>query len=78
MPDDTPIWLLGVRVVCSRCGYRGADVRPDWGPHVNKRQFCVLSNTRFALMARSEQIRTFIIIGLAILFFFLAIWLGIK
>jgi uncharacterized C2H2 Zn-finger protein len=37
MPDDTPIRPLGARMVCSRCGYRGADVRPDWGPHVNKR-----------------------------------------
>jgi hypothetical protein len=37
MPDNTPIRPLGARMVCSRCGYRGADVRPDWGPHVNKR-----------------------------------------
>jgi hypothetical protein len=25
------------RMVCTRCGMIGADVRPDWGPHVNKR-----------------------------------------
>jgi hypothetical protein len=37
MPDDTPIRPLGARMVCSRCGYRGADARPDWSPHVNKR-----------------------------------------
>ena len=37
MPDDTPIRPLGARMVCSRCGYRGADVPPDWSPHVNKR-----------------------------------------
>jgi hypothetical protein len=37
MPDDTPIRPLGARMVCSRCGCRGADVRPDWSPHVNKR-----------------------------------------
>jgi hypothetical protein len=24
--------------VCTRCGMIGADVRPDWGPHVNKRR----------------------------------------
>jgi hypothetical protein len=24
-------------VVCTRCGHIGADVRPDWGPRVNKR-----------------------------------------
>jgi hypothetical protein len=23
---------------CTRCGYIGADVRPDWSPHVNKRR----------------------------------------
>jgi hypothetical protein len=38
MPDDTPIRPLGARMVCSRCGYGGADVRPDWSPHVNKRR----------------------------------------
>jgi ribosomal protein S27AE len=37
MPDDTLIRLLGSRMVCTRCGYVGADVRPDWSPHVNKR-----------------------------------------
>src|SRR5436190_24322387 len=37
MPDKTPIRPLGARMVCSRCGDRGADVRPDWSPNVNKR-----------------------------------------
>jgi hypothetical protein len=36
-PDDTPIRPLGKRMVCTRCGHIGADVRPDWSPHVNKR-----------------------------------------
>jgi hypothetical protein len=38
MPDDTAIRSLGSRMVCTRCGHVGADVRPDWGPHVNKRR----------------------------------------
>ena len=38
LPDDTPIRPLGLRMVCSECGHVGADVRPDWGPHVNKRR----------------------------------------
>jgi hypothetical protein len=25
-------------VAVTRCGMIGADVRPDWGPHVNKRR----------------------------------------
>jgi hypothetical protein len=32
-----PVRSLGPRMVCSQCGYIGADVRPDWSPHVNKR-----------------------------------------
>jgi hypothetical protein len=36
MPDDTPIRPLGSRMLCTRCGHVGADVRPDWRPHVNK------------------------------------------
>jgi uncharacterized C2H2 Zn-finger protein len=24
-------------MVCTKCGMIGADVRPDWSPHVNKR-----------------------------------------
>jgi hypothetical protein len=35
--DDLPIRSLCGRMVCTRCGYIGADVRPDWSPHVNKR-----------------------------------------
>jgi hypothetical protein len=30
-------WQAPVSVVCTQCGMIGADVRPDWGPHVNKR-----------------------------------------
>ncbi len=37
LPDHTPIRPLGSRMVCTRCGHIGADVRSDWGPHVNKR-----------------------------------------
>jgi hypothetical protein len=37
LPDETPIRPLGARMVCSRCGHRGADVRPDWSPHTNRR-----------------------------------------
>ncbi len=37
LPDDTLIRPLGARMVCTSCGHAGADVRPDWGPHVNKR-----------------------------------------
>jgi DNA-directed RNA polymerase subunit RPC12/RpoP len=37
LSDETPIRPLGARMVCSRCGHRGADVRPDWSPHTNRR-----------------------------------------
>ena len=36
-PDDTVLLDLDAKAVCTRCGMIGADVRPDWGPHVNKR-----------------------------------------
>ena len=36
LPDETPVRSLCHRMVCTRCGVIGADVRPDWGPHVNK------------------------------------------
>jgi len=38
LPDDVPVRSLCRRMVCTRCGYIGADVRPDWSPHVNKRR----------------------------------------
>ena len=38
LSDDTPVRSLCSRMVCTRCGMIGADVRPDWGPHVNKRR----------------------------------------
>ena len=37
LADDVPVRSLCARMVCTRCGYIGADVRPDWSPHVNKR-----------------------------------------
>jgi hypothetical protein len=36
LPDETSVRSLCARMVCTRCGMIGADVRPDWGPHVNK------------------------------------------
>jgi hypothetical protein len=36
LADDVPVRSLCARMVCTRCGMVGADVRPDWGPHVNK------------------------------------------
>ena len=36
LPDRTPVRSLWPRMVCTVCGYVGADVRPDWSPHVNK------------------------------------------
>ena len=38
LADDIPVRSLCGRRVCTRCGMIGADVRPDWGPHVNKQQ----------------------------------------
>lgn len=38
LPDQTAIRPLGARMVCSRCGHVGADVRPDWSPHTNKKR----------------------------------------
>jgi hypothetical protein len=32
--DDTPVRSLCPRMVCTRCGMIGADVRPDWSPHM--------------------------------------------
>ena len=37
--DETPVRSLCSRMFCTRRGMIGADVRPDWGPHVNKRMF---------------------------------------
>jgi hypothetical protein len=37
LPDETAIRPLGARMACTRCGHRGADVRPDWSPHTNHR-----------------------------------------
>jgi hypothetical protein len=32
LPDDTLLLDLDHRMVCTRCGLIGADVRPDWTP----------------------------------------------
>ena len=37
LPDDTVVRSLGPKMICTKCGHVGADVRPDWSPHVNKR-----------------------------------------
>jgi hypothetical protein len=34
-PDDLVLLELDRRMVCSRCGHVGADVRPDWSQHTN-------------------------------------------
>ena len=36
-PGDLAVRSLCGRMVCTRCGYIGADVRPDWSPMTNKR-----------------------------------------
>jgi hypothetical protein len=36
LPDETAVRSLCPRMVCTKCGLIGADVRPDWSPHVNK------------------------------------------
>lgn len=37
LPDDTVLLSLDPRMVCTRCGLVGADVRPDWTPHTGGR-----------------------------------------
>jgi hypothetical protein len=32
LPDDAVIRVLGPKMVCTRCGHIGADVRPDSEP----------------------------------------------
>jgi hypothetical protein len=36
--DETPVRSLCGRMVCTECGMIGADLRPDWSPHVNKQR----------------------------------------
>jgi len=31
LPDETPVRSLCRRMMCTKCGMIGADVRPDWG-----------------------------------------------
>ena len=33
LPDETSVRSLCSRMVCTRCGLVGADVRPDWSAH---------------------------------------------
>ena len=37
LPDEMPVRSLCSRMVCTACGLIGADVRPDWSPHTNRR-----------------------------------------
>ena len=37
LSDEIPVPSLCRRMVCIKCGMIGADVRPDWSPHVDKR-----------------------------------------
>lgn len=37
LPDEPPVRSLCSRMVCTACGLIGADVRPDWSPHPNRR-----------------------------------------
>jgi hypothetical protein len=37
LSDDVPVRSLCRRMVCTKCGMIGADVRPDWRPMINKR-----------------------------------------
>ena len=41
--DAVPVPAFGPCMICTSCGMIGADVRPDWGPHVNKRRVWVVS-----------------------------------
>jgi hypothetical protein len=38
LPDETPVRSLLSPDGLHPCGMIGANVRPDWGPHVNKRR----------------------------------------
>jgi hypothetical protein len=38
-PDDLPVRSLCPRMVCTRRGMIGTDVRPAWSPHINKGMF---------------------------------------
>jgi hypothetical protein len=53
LSDETPVRSLCSRMVCTRCGIIGADVRPDSGPHVDKKRMCNYSETR---LQQSDQI----------------------
>jgi len=33
-PDETPVRSLDAKMVCTKCGTIGAEVRPDWTSHM--------------------------------------------
>jgi hypothetical protein len=37
LPDDMPVRSLCPRMTCTKCGRKGAEVRPDWSPHTSHR-----------------------------------------
>ena len=37
LPEEMPVRSLCPRMVCTACGLIGADVRPDWSPHTDRR-----------------------------------------
>jgi hypothetical protein len=37
LPDETIVRSLRSRMVCTKCGLVGAEVRPEWSPHTNRR-----------------------------------------
>src|SRR5271165_6274510 len=37
LPHEPPVRSLCRRMVCTRCGMIGADVRPDWSPRADRR-----------------------------------------
>jgi hypothetical protein len=37
LPHDVAVRSLCGSMICTRCGFIGADVRLDWSPHGNKR-----------------------------------------
>src|SRR5436853_6020918 len=50
LPDEMPLRALCPRMVCTACGLIGADVRPDWSAHTNKR-----STLRIALVQSQRR-----------------------
>jgi hypothetical protein len=74
MPDDTPIRALGSRMVCTKCGHVGADVRPDWSRHVNKRHVWFLEDYLTQMSIIDNAVITVALVAIALL----PIWLASK